>query len=154
MNAPNFDRNQGPLFNPPALRRDVEVIRVQDDVYFQVYWKIIGSGRGPAVILYLFGIETLKFDLFGKDKGHYHVNPNNPHDGDADILWLPEPCAAAQTRRVVFELRRNTRYYLQRNVDPRIRELRLDEASWVAAVARVETGLLHLLATVPELEGL
>jgi hypothetical protein len=145
---------KSPLFNPPALRKDVEVFKVQEHVYFQVYWKVIGSGKGPATILYLFDIETLKFDIYGKDKGHYHANPNNPHAGDVDILWLPELDAAAQIQRVMFELRRNVYYYLQRNVDERIRELRIDSAKWDAALEKVEARIFELLATVPELEGL
>lgn len=154
MEATGIPEHEGPLFNPPSLRRDVEIIKVQEHVYFQVYWKVFGSGMGPAVILYLFGIETLKFDIYGKDKGHYHVNPNNPDSGDADILWLPEADATTQVQRVLFELRRNTRYYLQRNVDARIRELQLDPVEWDTALGRVEARLVEILATVPDLEGL
>lgn len=146
--------SEGPLFNPPALRRDVENFKVQHHVYFQTYWKIYGPGKGPAVLLYLFGIETLKFDIYGKDKGHYHVNPNNPKAAHANVLWMPEHDAASQVRRAVFELRCNISYYLQRNVDERIRGLELDVSNWNSALEKVEDRLLMLLDTVPDLQGL
>lgn len=145
---------EGPLFNPPALRKDVEIFKVQEHVYFQVYWKEHGPGKGPAVLLYLFGIETIKFDIFGKNKGHYHVNPNNPEVNDVNVIWLPEDTAAKQVRRVVFELRRNVHYYLQRNVDERIRNLELDEVRWNEVLERVEQRVMTLLETVPDIRGI
>lgn len=154
MQPSAIPETEGPLFNPPALRRDVENFKVQDNVYFQTYWKIFGIGKGPAVLLYLFGIETLKFDIYGKDKGHYHVNPNNPEAGDANILLMPEPDAVSQVGRAVFELKHNIHYYLQRNADERIRSLEIDDSSWNDALGKVESRLLMFLDTVPDLQGL
>ena len=148
---PGIPESEGPLFNPPALRKDVEVFKVQDNVYFQVYWKQYGEGKGPAVILYLFGIESIKFDLYGKGAGHFHVNPNNPESGNANLLWLPEDDANRQVRRAVFELKHNIYFYLQRNVDRRIRELRIDASRWDAALVAIESKVLDILATVPQL---
>jgi len=64
-------------FNPDDLaagiRRDVEWIGVQPDVDLEVYWKILPIGKGPAISLYAFGFEILKFDCFGARGGHFHL---------------------------------------------------------------------------------
>lgn len=151
MSSRPVPETEGPLFNPPALRREVENFKVQDHVYFQTYWKEYGAGKGPAVLLYLFGIETIKFDLYGKDKGHFHVNPNNPEPDDACLLWLPEDTAAVQVDRAIFEFRRNVRFYLRRNVDERIRSLELDVERWNGTLDQVRHRLLRLLETVLDL---
>ncbi|MGA8259321.1 MAG: hypothetical protein WB783_03825 [Arenicellales bacterium] len=152
MSSTGVPETEGPLFHPPALRRDVGIVRVQEHVYLQAYWKELSHGRGPALILYLFGIETLKFDLFGKGRGHFHVNPNNPEYGDANVLWFPEASASAQVERAAFELRRNLPYYLERNVDERIRALCIDELSLSRAVDEARAILLGFLETVPALQ--
>jgi hypothetical protein len=144
---------EGPLFNPPAFRRDVRIYKVQEHVYFQVYWKEFGPGKGPAVLLYLFGIETLKFDIYGKDTGHFHVNPNNPQKGSANVLWMREDTESAQVERAMYELRHNIDFYLQRNVDPRIHSLEIDSAAWNGVLDEVRERLLHLLDTIPKLAG-
>ena len=69
------------LLNPPKLRKDLLNIKVIEDVYFQVYWKVLEHGKGPAVILYVNRKEVLKFDCFGKDKGHFHI-------AGVQIEWL------------------------------------------------------------------
>ena len=64
-------------YQPPQIMHQDEVIfKIQEDVLFQVYWKSLPIGTGPAVILKAFGQEILKFDCFGKEKGHFHVAPN------------------------------------------------------------------------------
>ncbi len=47
------------------IRRDVEWLRVQPDVNLKVYWKVLPIGKGPAISLYAFGFQILRFDCFG-----------------------------------------------------------------------------------------
>lgn len=145
---------EGPLFHPPALRKDCEIIKVQEHVYFQTYWKVVADGKGPATILYLFGIETIKFDCLGKDKGHFHVNPNNPEPQDGGIILIPEKTCREQITRCVFEFQCNIGYYISRNIDKRICNLKFNTTKWKNALMQVEKNLNHLLDTVPELDEL
>ncbi len=154
MSPRPIPETEGPLFHPPALRKRVTRFMIQEHVYLQAYWKAFGQGKGPAAILYLFGIETLKFDLYGRGKGHYHVNPNNPETGGANIVWMPEPDAAAQVERTLFELDRNLYFYLQRNVDARIRDLAINRDRLVEGLAWLKTQFDDMLENVPELKGL
>src|SRR5438034_4542320 len=145
-------------FNPEDLdlaagemRRDVEWIRVQPGVDLKVYWKILPIGKGPAISLYAFGFQILKFDCFGATDGHFHLFLGWPSPTSEDRIWLPEPSATAQVERAIFELRRNAPYYLQRHADERVRRLHPEPATWSAACTRARDKMLHFLCSVPEL---
>src|SRR6266852_5590791 len=58
---------------PGEIRRDVEWIRVQPDVSLKVYWKVLPIGKGPAISLYIFEFQILRFDCFGATDGHFHL---------------------------------------------------------------------------------
>lgn len=153
---PDIPKSQfeGPLFNPPQLRRDVEVFKVQDDVYFQAYWKVFGAGYGPAVILYILGIETLKFDFYGDGKGHYHINPNNSPSVDGSTAFFHESSARKQITEAQKILRNDLTGYLKSNQDSRISSLVIDQVKLRDAYARVHQTLNGFLIKVPELSGL
>lgn len=142
-------------FNPDDLaagiRRDVEWIRVQPDVDLEVYWKVLPIGKGPAISLYAFGFQILKFDCFGATDGHFHLFLGWPSPTSEDRIWLPEPNATAQVERAMFELTKNLTYYLQRHNDERVRALQLEPATWSAACTRARDKMLHFLCSVPEL---
>ena len=142
-------------FNPDGLtagiRRDVEWIHVQPDVDLEVYWKVLPIGKGPAISLYAFGFQILKFDCFGATDGHFHLFLGWPSPTSEDRIWLPEPNATAQVERAIFELRRNAPYYLQRHADERVRRLHLEPATWSTACARARDKMLNFLCSVPEL---
>ena len=142
-------------FNPDDLaagiRRDVEWIGVQPDVDLEVYWKVLPIGKGPAISLYAFGFQILKFDCFGATDGHFHLFLGWPSPTSEDRIWLPEPNATAQVERAIFELRRNAPYYLQRHADERVRRLRLESEAWSTACTRARDKMLHFLRSVPEL---
>src|SRR5438552_16915510 len=120
-------------FNPDGLtagiRRDVEWIHVQPDVDLEVYWKVLPIGKGPAISLYAFGFQILKFDCFGATDGHFHLFLVCPSPTSEDRIWLPEPNATAQVERAIFELKRNAPDYLQRHADERVRRLHLEPAT-------------------------
>src|SRR5438067_605187 len=145
-------------FNPEQLdlaageiRRDVEWIHVQPDVDLEVYWKVLPIGKGPAISLYAFGFQILKFDCFGATDGHFHLFLGWPSPTSEDRVWLPEPNTTAQVERAIFELKRNAPYYLQRHADERVRHLHLEPATWSTACTRARDKMLHFLCSVPEL---
>jgi hypothetical protein len=134
-----------------GIRRDVEWIRVQPDVDLEVYWKVLPIGKGPAISLYAFGFQILKFDCFGAADGHFHLFLGWPSPTTEDRIWLPEPSATAQVERAMFELTKNVTYYLQRHDDGRVRRLRLESQVWCTACTRARDKMLHFLSSVPEL---
>ena len=142
-------------FNPDGLtagiRRDVEWIHVQPDVDLEVYWKVLPIGKGPAISLYAFGFQILKFDCFGATDGHFHLFLGWPSSTGEERIWLPEPNVTAQVERTMFELTKNVTYYLQRHNDERVRALQLEPANWSAACTQARDKMLHFLCSVPEL---
>ncbi|KAA3620799.1 MAG: hypothetical protein DWQ08_14970 [Proteobacteria bacterium] len=150
-------KKRNALLDPPPIRRDALNIKAQDDVFFQVYWKSVGAGIGPAVILYFYSAGVLRFDCFGKGRGHFHVQTQVPEgiDGPREKrIFLPEPTAAAQIERALYEYRINLRYYLQQNPDVRVRNFPIDEAAFESALSQVEVQMLAFLHEVPELAGI
>jgi len=133
------------------VRSDVEWIHVQPDVDLKVYWKVLPIGKGPAVSLYAFGFQILRFDCFGAKDGHFHLLLGWPSPTSEDRVWLPEPNATAQVERTVFELTNNVIYYLQRHNDERVRSLHLEPATWSTACTQARDRMLHFLCSVPEL---
>jgi len=136
---------------PGETRSDVEWIRVQPDVALKVYWKVLPIGKGPAISLYVFEFQVLRFDCFGARDGHCHLLLGWPSPTAEDRIWLPEPNATAQVERTMFELTKNVSYYLQRHNDERVRRLRLEPEGWSTACTRAQDMMLHFLCSVPEL---
>src|SRR6266567_3505591 len=89
-----------------GVRRDVKWIHVQPDVDLEVYWKVLPIGKGPAISLYAFGFQILKFDCFGATDGHFHLFLGWLSPTKEDRIWLPEPSGTAQVERAIFELKR------------------------------------------------
>jgi hypothetical protein len=113
-----------PVYNLEA-RNDTECFKVSDKVKFKVFWKNISIGGGPAVCLFIYNKEVLKFDCFGPNKGHFHITTVHPwkfnNKRRETRIYMMEQNIAAQIERSIFELNKNLHYYLQRHPDPRIR---------------------------------
>ena len=139
---------------PPKVRKNVTNISIQKDVYFQVYWKELKVGKGPAVILYIYDKEILKFDCFGKGKGHYHVNFCTQNGAKVNRLYFIENNAKEQIERTAFELEKNLNYYLERNIDPRIRQIHLKQDSLEKAVCKIKSKMTEFLSSIPELRDI
>jgi hypothetical protein len=94
--------------------RDPAFVTANRQLVFETYWKDVEAGRGPALIVWLDYRKILKFDCFGKERGHYHVALPAwaRRSVEFDRIFLPEDTVEAQIERVVFELRQNLRYYL------------------------------------------
>ncbi len=107
---------------------DVVIYPVQEHAYLAVYWKDLPIGKGPAVSLYVYDKEILKFDCFGEGRGHYHINMAQPSlvPRGEERLYLIERSIEAQIQRSIFEIQKNASYYLHRNFDPRITFFKLD----------------------------
>jgi len=147
-------KKKNQLINPPELRKDVTNLKIQDDVYFQVYWKELAIGKGPAVILYIYNKEILKFDCFGKEKGHYHVDFYKLNGSKEDRIFFIENRASEQIERTVFELNTNLNYYLQRNKDHRIRDVHIEQNNLEKALVLVKSKMIEFLRTKSELNGI
>ncbi len=135
----------------PSERKlnDVVIYHIQDHAYLAVYWKDIPIGKGPCVSLYVHDKEIFKFDCFGEDRGHYHTNigqlPLVPRGEDR--LYFSERSIEEQLKHAIFEIRRNTNYYLHRNFDPRITFFKLDTQRLEAACQEAETKMLEYAKT-------
>lgn len=132
-----------------SVRNDVEIIPIQPGLKFEVYWKILKIGKGPALILKSRGKEVMKFDCFGKDKGHYHVAPHYN-----SRIFFPEEKAIDQIKRTSFELRRNAQKYLALQTNDRIKQIEIDKDKFDVAVHKAEEKMTYFLQTVPEFEEL
>lgn len=106
-----------------ALRKDVVKIDIQENAYVLVYHKFLDIGSGSSIGLYLYNKEYLKFDCFGKNKGHYHVN-NKKND---DRIYFTEQTAKEQIEKTINELTTNINSYLVMSSNIKIKEFVFDD---------------------------
>lgn len=139
------------LLTPPKLRKDVLNIKVIEDVYFQVYWKVLEHGKGPAVILYVNRKEVLKFDCFGKDKGHYHIVGYKLNGSNENRIYFQQESAFDQIEWTVQELKTNYLFYLSKSNKKYIRELKIDQNDLERALVSVRSKMIEFLTDIPEL---
>lgn len=105
-----------------ALRKDVVKIDIQENAYVLVYHKFLDIGSGSSIGLYLYNKEYLKFDCFGKNKGHYHIN-NKKND---DRIYFTEQTAKEQIEKTINELTTNINSYLVMSSNIKIKEFVFD----------------------------
>jgi hypothetical protein len=124
--------------------RDPAFIAVTPQLTFETYWKDVEAGKGPAVIVWFDYRKIVKFDCFGKGRGHYHVAlpalARKPVEFDR--IFLPEETIEAQIERAVFELRRNLRYYLANCPYRSARRVVIADEALLPAVGQVHE-LMH-----------
>ena len=140
------------ILNPPrpkVAHRESVIISIQPNLEFEIYWKALDIGKGPAIILKAYAREIMKFDCFGKDKGHYHIAP---HYGFR--IYFLEEKAIDQIERTVEELRKNAQKYLSVQQDSEIRKLIIDQQRFELSVKKAEEKLKYFLYNIPELEEL
>lgn len=130
-----------------SIRKDVEVIPVQPNLEFVVYWKVLEVGKGPALILKAYGKEILKFDCFGKNDGHFHAAPDY-----GKRIFFEEQTASAQIEQTESELKANAQFYLESQEEVRIRKIKIDQENFKTAIDVAKKKLNHFLQTIPELE--
>ena len=101
-----------------TVRKDVLKIEIQENAYMLVYHKNLDIGFGPALGLYLYDIEYLKFDFFGEEKGHYHI-----FNKKRDVrIYFKERTVLEQINKVAHELTNNIQTYLEGSKNKKILE--------------------------------
>lgn len=131
--------------------RDPVFVKVTPDIVFETYWKDVEAGRGPALIVWHRYRKILKFDCFGKGRGHYHISlsVHSARTDANDRIYLPEETIEAQIERVAFELRTNIVYYLARGPYRSARKAIIPEADLDNAVEEVRAILYqHMVASL------
>lgn len=127
----------------PIKRNDLKTFEIEENLKLLVYWKSLEIGIGPAVILQAYDLEILKFDCFGKEKGHYHIAPHY----DFRIYFIEET-VPDQISRSIKELRLNGFRYLKNQKDSRFNSFSLDESNYLLKLDQVEKVLHQLHLTV------
>lgn len=98
------------------VRQDPAQFRIAQNAHFEVYWKVIDKvGFGPALSLYIENEELLRFDFFGPEKGHFHVQTMLPAPASENRLFFNENKVEQQIDRAFFELDKNLHWYTQRH---------------------------------------
>jgi hypothetical protein len=130
-------------------RHDVVNFELSSAAYFQVYWKIYGMGRGPALALYIDHEEVLKFDFYGAGKGHYHSQAIQPSPCKHNVLYLPESTTEAQIERAIFELEHNLYWYLERHPLKTVRTFSIKKKKLQETLSQIRPILIRYAAIVP-----
>lgn len=123
-------------------RRDIVRFSLSKNTYFEVYWKIYGIGRGPALALYIDEEEILKFDCYGCRKGHYHIQVLQPGPCRHPALLMPEKSKAEQIDRAIFEIENNLYWYLERHPSSMVRNSRFSRSKLLEILSQVKPILL------------
>jgi len=118
-------------------RRDVKRYELNEDLWVDVFWKILEIGRGPALSVYACGYEALKYDCFGPGEGHFHAQLVEPDEATEERIFFAEETVEAQIDRCLFELRNNAAYFLQRHPNRHVRRLEVDSEAIAELVPKL-----------------
>lgn len=119
-------------------------------MYFGKYFPLVKV----LLSLFCFDDEVLKFDCFGKDKGHYHTNLYCPYQPKENRFYFSEKTVEEQINRTIFELTKNLSYYLQRHPKRRIRAIKIDRVALESVCIKARDKMFEYLLLVPEFEEL
>jgi hypothetical protein len=122
-------------------RQDCVEIPIQDGAHLLAFHKDLDFGRGPALSLYVHGLEVLKFDCFGPGVGHFHVQPH-----EATRLMMAERSMRGQVIRAVREIKINAELYVTWSTDASVGSFRFDKSALDQAAAKAKTLLMHYSA--------
>jgi hypothetical protein len=134
-------------------RQDMVNFPLGDSAYLQAYWKIYGVGRGPALALYIDSEEVLKFDFYGDEKAHYHVQSLHPAPCRHSALRMREKTIPEQIDRALFDLEHNLYWYLERHPLQSVRQFRVKKATLKATLDQVKPLLLSYVEKVPSADA-
>ena len=133
--------------NSDPLRKDVYNIYITDISSLNVYWKVLKIGKGPAAIFKVYDTELLKFDCFGKDKGHYHLSPDYSRR-----IFFKEDSALEQINKASLELKNNLHKFLGMQKNEKIRNIEIPFENLENALHIMREKMINYLETVPELK--
>ena len=122
-------------------RQDCVEIPIQDGAYLLVFRKDLDFGQGPALSLYIHGLEVLKFDCYGPGKGHLHVQPHA-----ATRLMMAERSMRGQVIRAIREIKINAELYASWSTDASVGCFRFDKSALDQAAAKAKTLLMQYAA--------
>ncbi|MGB7248565.1 MAG: hypothetical protein WBC73_06470 [Phormidesmis sp.] len=117
-----------------VVRRDVVFIPVGQNAELEVYWKLTQLGNGPSIILYVLSQPVIRFDCFGADAGHAHLYIPVAATKRESRWWLPETSIEDQIERGLFEISKNTNYWIQRHRNPIVYETNVNAQAIEKAV--------------------
>lgn len=137
--ASGLGLDTGP-FNRPI--DDVRLISIQPDSYLAVYYKRYDTGVGPGVSLYIHENEILRFDCFGKGRGHYHSLPCLSALPSDERIGFTAETIKSQVNETVEETTGNYAAHLGKHFRRNIRDFRFDQACLAAAVAEAHDRML------------
>ena len=141
LNQPSIKSN-----SHPPIRRDLERIQIVPNLALLVYWKELKIGKGPAAVLEAFGSEIMKFDCFGKDKGHFHVKPHY----DFRIFFVEETIEE-QILRSRKEILTNFKRYLSMQSEDNIRHFVVSQEALETSTLTMEKKMKFFAHHIPEL---
>ena len=99
------------------VKHDMVAYSIQDNVRLEAYWRDDAGGRGPAASLYVYDDEIMRFDCFGGDNGHCHINLRQTRGR----RWMyPEGSFREHIQQSLFDLRNNLGFCLQTHQDERV----------------------------------
>lgn len=91
-----------------SLRKDLYKIEIDSNVYLLVFHKMLPIGFGSALSLYINNWEFLKFDCFGKEKGHFHIYSGSKNK----TIYFVETTCEEQIEKSIYEISTNLKTYL------------------------------------------
>lgn len=142
--------------NPKAMPRrslrptvsQLTEVRITEEIDMEVYWLMVNKEAGPAASIYAFGDELMRFDCFGNENGHFHINMRQsklyPSGGSARI-YLSKEGYAEQVREAGFWLSHNLKYCLTTNRSSRVRSLVVDAHTLADAAERMMRIMFELV---------
>jgi hypothetical protein len=120
-------------------RHDLTKYPIQDEVWLEVYWRDDRAGRGPCASLYARDVEVLRFDCFGDDQGHCHVNIEQNR---GQRWYYPAGTVRQHIDQSAFDLSKNVPFALRSHQDPAIQEMRIDPAKLSEAASQMRETML------------
>lgn len=129
-------------------RMDLKRFKISEDFYIDVFRKDLPIGVGPALSVYLFGHEVLKFDCFGKNEGHFHVKSIVPDKKTQTRIYFYESSREEQIERTLFELLHNLSYYQIRCPQRGVRDLKIDYTKLEQHIPTIRSLMLIFLKSI------
>jgi hypothetical protein len=101
---------------------------------------------GASACLVVHEFDIMRFDCVGYPLGHYHFASPYPYGirkGLVGEIWLPEKTMEEQIERAIFELQRNSSFYLQKHPKRKVRNTHLNEDRLAAVCAEMKSKMLE-----------
>jgi hypothetical protein len=101
---------------------------------------------GPVACLVVHGFDIMRFDCLDYPIGHYHAARPYPYGirkGLAGEIWLPEKTLEEQIERAIFELQRNSSYYLKSHPRRKVRNTLFNQERLAAVCAEMKSKMLE-----------